>query len=86
MALLWTDGRYFNQATQELSSEWTLMRSGMRNVPTINEWIVQNIPKGKQIGVDAYLISAAGAQDFINDGISLVPIGKFLILLVIYCI
>lgn len=28
MALLWTDGRYFLQASQELSTSWTLMKSG----------------------------------------------------------
>ncbi len=27
-ALLWTDGRYFLQASNELSHEWTLMKSG----------------------------------------------------------
>jgi Xaa-Pro aminopeptidase len=27
-ALLWTDGRYFLQASQELSADWTLMKSG----------------------------------------------------------
>eukprot|EP00605_Chrysophyceae_sp_TOSAG23-4_P002814 GSChrysophyteH1.ASY1.ANO1.3099.1 assembled CDS len=27
-ALLWTDGRYFLQASQQLSEDWTLMRSG----------------------------------------------------------
>ena len=28
-ALLWTDGRYFLQASNELSTEWTLMKSGI---------------------------------------------------------
>ncbi len=27
-ALLWTDGRYFLQASQELDSNWTLMKIG----------------------------------------------------------
>lgn len=34
-ALLWTDGRYFLQAEQELSAEWTLMKSEEPGVPTI---------------------------------------------------
>lgn len=51
------------------------MRAGMKNVPTLNEWILQNIPKEKKIGVDAYLISAAGAHELIQEGISLTPIG-----------
>lgn len=34
-ALLWTDGRYFLQAEQELSAEWTLMKAEEPGVPTI---------------------------------------------------
>lgn len=29
-ALLWTDGRYHLQATQELDENWTLMKLGVR--------------------------------------------------------
>lgn len=28
-AALWTDGRYFLQAQQELDSNWTLMKAGL---------------------------------------------------------
>ena len=35
-ALLWTDGRYFKQASQELSEEWSLMKSGVKGVPSIS--------------------------------------------------
>jgi Xaa-Pro aminopeptidase len=75
-ALLWTDGRYHNQASKELSSDWTLMRSGVNGVPTLAQWLVQNITAGKTVGVDASLISAAVAHDLINSGVSLVPIGE----------
>jgi Xaa-Pro aminopeptidase len=34
-ALLWTDGRYFLQASQQLSEEWTLMKAGLPETPTI---------------------------------------------------
>lgn len=36
-ALLWTDGRYYNQASQELDpiSSWTLMKDGLLDTPTI---------------------------------------------------
>ncbi len=78
-ALLWTDGRYFNQASKELSSEWTLMRAGQPGVPTINQWLAKNIPSGKCVGVDAFLISAAGAQELEKDlssgGVTLVSVG-----------
>jgi Xaa-Pro aminopeptidase len=78
-ALLWTDGRYFNQASKELSSDWTLMRSGVPGVPTLTQWLVQNIPKGKTIGVDASLISASAAHELIDSGVSLVAIGKLIL-------
>ena len=38
-ALLWTDGRYFLQAEQELSPHWTLMRQLQPGVPTIEAWL-----------------------------------------------
>ena len=34
-ACLWTDGRYYAQAANELSSDWTLMKSSLSTVPTI---------------------------------------------------
>jgi hypothetical protein len=34
-ALLWTDGRYYLQASQQLSAEWTLMKAGQPDTPTL---------------------------------------------------
>lgn len=36
-ALLWTDGRYFLQAEQELSAQWKLMRIG--EDPAVDIWM-----------------------------------------------
>lgn len=36
-ALLWTDGRYFLQATKELSDQWKLMRIG--EDPAVDVWL-----------------------------------------------
>lgn len=36
-ALLWTDGRYFLQAEQQLTNEWKLMRSG--EDPAVDVWM-----------------------------------------------
>lgn len=60
-ALLWTDGRYYLQAENELSSEWTLMKAGMPGVPDINEWLANNLSSGQRVGIDSWLISAASA-------------------------
>lgn len=32
---MWTDGRYFLQAEQELSADWTLMKGEEPGVPTL---------------------------------------------------
>lgn len=37
-ALLWTDGRYYAQAAQELSEEWTLMKDRLPETPSIEVW------------------------------------------------
>lgn len=36
-ARLWTDGRYFLQATKELSDQWKLMRIG--EDPSVDSWM-----------------------------------------------
>lgn len=59
-ALLWTDGRYFLQAEQELSDQWKLMRIG--EDPAVDTWIADNLPKEASIGVDPWCISIDTAQ------------------------
>lgn len=40
-AALWTDGRYFTEAEEELDCKnWLLMRDGNPGVPTLISWIV----------------------------------------------
>lgn len=60
-----TDGRYFNQASQELDYNWILLRQGAKGEPTWQEWAIneaieQSIGIGKKlvkIGIDPKLIS-----------------------------
>ncbi|XP_009792323.1 aminopeptidase P1-like isoform X2 [Nicotiana sylvestris] len=59
-ALLWTDGRYFLQAAQQLSEQWKLMRMG--EDPAVAIWMADNIPKDAAIGVDPWCISVDTAQ------------------------
>jgi hypothetical protein len=40
-AALFTDGRYFLQASQQLDANWTLMKSGLPDVPTWQEYLVK---------------------------------------------
>ncbi|KAI9875176.1 MAG: hypothetical protein M1830_008788 [Pleopsidium flavum] len=37
-AALATDGRYFNQAAKQLDSNWHLLKQGLEDVPTWQEW------------------------------------------------
>ncbi|ODN06449.1 Xaa-Pro aminopeptidase 1 [Orchesella cincta] len=54
-ALMWTDGRYFLQASQQMDSNWTLMKMGLADVPPPSEWLNKNLPAGSFVGVDPRL-------------------------------
>ena len=54
-ALLWTDGRYYLQASQELDANWQLMKDGQPSTPTIAEWLNKNLEPQSSIGIDASL-------------------------------
>jgi Xaa-Pro aminopeptidase len=56
-ALLWTDGRYYQQASNQLDSNWKLMKDGLPTTPTIANWLAKNCKEGEVIGVDGNLIS-----------------------------
>jgi Xaa-Pro aminopeptidase len=61
-ANLWTDGRYFLQAEQELGPEWTLMRSLQPGVPSLEEWLAENLPDGAVVGIDPLVHSVDDAS------------------------
>ena len=52
-AALWTDGRYFLQAEQELAGTGIeLMREGQSGVPSISQWLVDTLAEGGVVGFD----------------------------------
>ncbi|XP_025833927.1 xaa-Pro aminopeptidase ApepP isoform X2 [Agrilus planipennis] len=55
-ARLWTDGRYYLQASQELDSNWKLMKDGLPDTPS-QVWLSKNLPQGAKIGVDPKFIT-----------------------------
>lgn len=59
-ARLWTDGRYFLQAAQQLSDDWKLMRLG--EDPALDTWMADNLPAEAAIGVDLWCVSVDTAQ------------------------
>ncbi|KAG0739732.1 hypothetical protein G6F57_004098 [Rhizopus arrhizus] len=82
-AALFTDGRYFLQASQQLDDNWTLMKQGLPGVPTWQEYLVKNISAGSRIGLDPKLICGADAHQISAQlkpiGSSLVPIQENLV-------
>lgn len=61
-AALATDGRYFNQASQQLDSNWDLLKQGLQDVPTWQEWTVEQADGGKTVGVDPTTITATESR------------------------
>ena len=57
---LWTDGRYFIQAGKELEGTGvTLFKMGEENVPTIKEFLLENMEKNQTLGFDGRVVTAA---------------------------
>lgn len=57
---LWTDGRYFIQAENELQgSGVTLYRMGQEGVPALEEFLPERIPEGGCLGFDGRVVSTA---------------------------
>ncbi|CAK5272064.1 unnamed protein product [Mycena citricolor] len=79
-AYLFTDGRYFLQAEQQLDANWTLMKQGLPDVPTWQEFLSKNLGDGSNIGIDSTLISASDAESLTKSldtrGSSLVSLPK----------
>ncbi|KAJ8482967.1 hypothetical protein ONZ51_g5020 [Trametes cubensis] len=61
-AYLFTDGRYFLQASKQLDENWTLMKQGLPDVPTWQDFLSKNLEKSTRIGVDPTLIAASDAD------------------------
>ncbi|KAJ8091851.1 hypothetical protein PM082_021087 [Marasmius tenuissimus] len=56
-AFMFTDGRYFLQAGQQLDKNWTLMKQGLPDVPTWQEFLTNNLQENSRIGLDPTLIT-----------------------------
>ncbi len=63
-AALWTDGRYFLQAEQELNGTGIdLMRDGESGVPSISQWLLDTLEEGQTVGFDGKVMSLAKTRD-----------------------
>lgn len=62
---LWTDGRYFIQAAQELlGTTIELFRMQEEGVPTIEEFLKENMKDGQTLGFDGRVVSVRQGKKF----------------------
>ena len=66
-AKLWTDGRYFIQAQEELNqSGIDLMKMATAGVDTLPMWIKKNVKSGKTVGSSIKPYSFSALYVFLN--------------------
>ncbi|KAI0542396.1 peptidase M24, structural domain-containing protein [Xylaria digitata] len=86
-AALATDGRYFNQASKQLDDNWLLLKQGIQDVPTWQEWSAEQAEAGKTVAVDPTLLTSLAADKLSekierNGGKELVAVAENLVDLV----
>lgn len=67
---LWTDGRYFFQATNELEGSGVrLMKMFVGDTPSVTEYLADKIPEGGKIGFDGRVLSMDEGKEY-EDALS----------------
>ena len=63
-AALWTDGRYFVQATAQLEgSTVVLQKMGQEGTPSIKEYLLDKIPQGGTLAFDGRVVNTAEGEE-----------------------
>ncbi|KAF7648267.1 hypothetical protein LDENG_00159670, partial [Lucifuga dentata] len=82
-AAMWTDGRYFLQANQQMDNNWTLMKMGLKETPSQEDWLISILPENSKVGVDPWIIAADQwknmSKALVSAGHSLVAVQENLI-------
>jgi Xaa-Pro aminopeptidase len=61
---LWTDGRYYLQATNELADTGiTLFKAADLGTPKLQEWLAATLKKGEAVGFDPRLLSLTSRRE-----------------------
>ena len=67
---LWTDGRYFFQATNELEGSGVrLMKMFVGDTPSVTEYLADKIPEGGKVGFDGRVLSMNEGKEY-EDALS----------------
>ncbi len=62
---LWTDSRYFLQAGEQLkASGFALQKDGEMGTPTIMEWLIATLGKGKTVAINPAMISVDAIRGY----------------------
>lgn len=82
-AAMWTDGRYYLQASSQMDENWTLMKHGMPDTPSQEDWLIKSLPERSSVGVDPFLFSIESWKQFSTTlktaGHNLVPVAANLV-------
>jgi Xaa-Pro aminopeptidase len=81
-AFLWTDGRYFLQASNELTSDWKLMKMATEGFPQINEYLLSKLKKDEKVGIDPLLFSFEEIEQMKKEGLEVKSLEENLVDLV----
>ncbi len=67
-ANLWTDGRYFIQAERELDGTGVILRKmGEPGVPTVKQYVIENVPEGGVLAFDGRVIPVAEGRGYAEE-------------------
>lgn len=82
-AAMWTDGRYFLQAEAQMDENWLLMKEGLPETPSQEDWLCKVLPVNGRVGIDPMLISHGVLEPMrkhlSSDGHLIVPVDKNLV-------
>lgn len=60
-ALLWTDGRYWLEAAETKFKDYTLMKQGMPEVPSVEKWVEEHLGgTSAVVGVNPFVVTVSG--------------------------
>ena len=64
---LWTDGRYFTQAKNQLEGSGVrLMKLHVEGTPELTDWIISNVPAGGTVGFDGRTVSVQDGRVYME--------------------
>lgn len=71
---LWTDGRYYIQAEEQLEgSGIRLFRAADIGVPSWSQWLAQTLPAGSKVGFDGQCVTLNQVRELQAHGFDVVP-------------